>query len=170
MGAMRLLAGVAALLFLYLALIPAGLIYSTLDSACSGPGCDATALARVLLTLLYGACLVVVVGTAALFGDYAVRGTPRTQRRLPPALAVTGVVIGIAVYVLFTIAFPAGGAVALAVAIVGLLLVRLRRGGREARAPEDPEGELAAIARGNGHSPNGHRPGGRVSLRGSRRR
>lgn len=124
----RVLAGIGALLFLYLALIPAGLVYSTLDSACAGEGCETSVASRVAFSLLYAACLVAVLGTAALFAHYAATGSPAAQRRLPRALGATGAVIGTVLFVLFFVAFPLGGAVALGLASASFVLIRL--GGR----------------------------------------
>lgn len=153
---MRFLAALGALLFLYLAIIPAGLIYSTLDSACAGGACETSVLSRVLFTALYGACLLAIVGTAGLFAAYAVRGTLETQQRLPRAMALTGSVVGIALFVLFAVAFPLGGAVALALAAGGYLGVRVHaRRGQEAEPGSDPSGN--GHPRLNGHSENGHR-------------
>ena len=124
--AMRVLAALGALLFLYLAIIPAGLIYSTFDSACDGDACETTLLSQIFFTALYGACLAAILGTAGLFAAYAARGTLETQQRLPRALAVTGSVVGIAVFALFVLAFPLGGAIALTLAVAGYALVRLK--------------------------------------------
>ena len=153
MDAMRVLSGLAALVFGYLALIPAGLIYSTLDSACAGPGCETSIPSRVLFTLIYSACLAALLGTAGVFAHHAATGTIETQRRLPRALALTGIVVGISLVVLFVFAFPLGGAVAVAVAAAAYLGLRLH-----SRSSTDAGTEIAAVARGNGHSSNGAVP------------
>ena len=145
---MRVISGLGAALFLYLALIPAGLIYSTLDSACSAAACETSVLSRVLFTALYAVCLAALLVTAALFADHAARGTPAAQQRLPRALAVTGSIAGIAVFALFLVAFPVPASVALAIAGAGYGLVRLSQS-RQPPAPPDPAT--------NGHSSNGHR-------------
>jgi hypothetical protein len=160
----RVLVGIGALLFLYLALIPAGLIYSTLDSACAGEACETSVASKVAFSLLYAACLVAVLGTAALFAHYAATGSPAAQRRIPRALGLTGAVIGAALFALFLVAFPLGGAVALGLALASFFLIRLRSRGHEdstssapARLGPLPEPESS----GNGASGNGNRTGPR---------
>lgn len=161
---MRLLAGLGALFFAYLALIPAGLVYSTLESACAGGSCETSLLSKVGFTILYSVCLAAVLGTAGLFAAYAVTGRVEPLGRLPPALAVTAAVIGTAVFVLFFVAFPLGGGVALAAAALGYTGVRLRMRGEGGRRGGDGGGggspeRLAPIdpqPSSNGHSTNGH--------------
>lgn len=156
---MRVLCGFGAVVLLYLAVIPVGLTYSTFDSACAGPGCESSTLLRLALAVIYVACAAALLGSAALFAAYAARGGLGAQRRLPRALAVSGGVIGIATFGLFLIAYPVGGAFALAPALATYLLVR--RSGRrrvEASSGGSPNGH-------GGHAPavNGHRvlPGNR---------
>lgn len=146
---MRVLAGLAALLFAYLALIPGGLIFSVWDSACSGGGCETSLTSRVAFTLIYGLCLVAVAGTAAAFAAHAFRGTLESQERLPRALAGSAVVIGGATFVLFCVAFPLGGAIAAALAGAGFAALRLC--GRERGGTRGP----AELGRVNGHGPTG---------------
>lgn len=164
---MRVLAGLGALLFLYLAIIPAGLIYSTLDSACAGAACETSVVSRVGFTVLYGACLAAILGTAGLFAHYAASGREEAQSRLPRALALTGSIVGAALFVLFLVAFPVAGASVLALALAGYLGVRIA-GRDQGRQDEPPDGGLhlgPPQPSGNGrHSGNGHR-----ALRGSRR-
>ena len=150
---MRALSGLAALVFLYLALIPAGLIYSTVDSACAGSGCETSIPSRVLFTVVYATCLAALLGTAGVFAHHAATGAIETQHRLPRALALTGIVIGIALIVLFSFAYPLGGAIAVALAAAAYLLVR-----RQARRGGDPGAEISAVAGGNGHHKNGVGP------------
>lgn len=141
---MRVLCALGAIVFLYLALIPAGLVASTLDSACAGEACETSVLSRVGFTALYGLCLVALLGSALLFANHAIRLDGRSGERLVRSLALTGAVVGITLFVLFFVAFPLGGLVALGVAgVVYYALFRLRE---RDRGP-DPSG-------------NGHRPGG----------
>ena len=91
---MRVLTALGAAVFIYLGLIPAGLIYSTLDSACAGEACSASLLSRIAFTCLYAACLLALLGTAALLADYTRRGTIEAQERIPPALAACGATSG----------------------------------------------------------------------------
>ncbi|HKJ36246.1 MAG TPA: hypothetical protein VKA36_06740 [Solirubrobacterales bacterium] len=156
---MRVLAGIGAFVFLYLALIPAGLIYSTLDSACAGPGCESSTAAKVAFTAIYSLCLIAVLGTAALFAGYAATGSATAAHRLPRALAATGGVIGAALFVLFAVAFPLGGAVALALALLGFAAVRTHRGSASEPAAARrslgplPDREHTGNGTGNGSDP-----------------
>ena len=159
---MRALAGLGAVVFLYLALIPGGLIYSTLDSACAGEGCESSLGSRIAFTAIYGVCLVAVLGTAALFANYALTGALSAEARLSRAMALTGAVIGAALFVLFTVAFPIGGAIALLLAAVGYLTVRLLR----ERSGEDAPGDSIDPTTNGHHSGNGHRS---EALRGTAR-
>ena len=146
-GGVRFLAGLGALLFAYLALIPAGLIFSVWDDACSGPGCESSLLSRIGFTLLYGICLAAVLGTAAAFADHALRGTHATQERLRSAMTVSAFAVGGVTFVLFCIAVPLGGTIAAAVAATGYVLLRLH--GRREDAPS------VGAERVNGHRPLG---------------
>jgi hypothetical protein len=160
----RVLAAIGALAFLYLALIPAGLIYSTLDSACAGEGCETSVASRIAFTALYGACLAAVLGTAALFAHYAVSGSPAAERRLPRALGATGAVVGTVLFALFFVAFPLGGAVALGLALTSFILIRFRGPGSE-NGPSAPPSRLAPLpgpersGNGAGGAGNGTGPG-----------
>jgi len=135
---MRVLCGFGALLLLYLAVIPIGLIFSTLDSACAGPGCESSTLLRLVFTLIYTALAAALLGAAWSFAVYAARGDLRAQRRLPRALALTGIVVGLATFSLFFIAYPAGGAIALSLAAATYLLVRIAGGRRDAGGRSGP--------------------------------
>ncbi len=123
-----MLSGLAAILFLYLAVIPAGLVASTVDSACAGGGCETSLISRAGFSLLYGACTIALVGSALLFANHALRYTASSQDRLVSFLALTGAVVGATLFILFFVAFPVGGLVALAIAGATLLTLLRRRG------------------------------------------
>ncbi len=148
---MRVLCGLGALVFLYLAVIPSGLIYSTLDSACAGPGCEVSTVSQILLIVLYGACALALLGTALVFTDYALRARPGAERRIGRALRLAALVIGIALFLMFSAAYPLGGAIATGLAAItwGWIWIvdrdRDRGGG--------PDHGAAT----NGHDANGHR-------------
>jgi hypothetical protein len=125
----RIISAVGAALFVYLAVIPAGLIFATLDSACAGPACETSVLSRIVFTLVYAACAVAILATAGLLARYTALGTPEVQRQLPRALAVTGFAIGGCAFLLFALAEPAGGLVAAALG-GGTYLAVVTRGRR----------------------------------------
>ena len=156
MAAMRILSGLGAMTFLYLAVIPSGLIYSTLDSACAGPGCEVSTLAQVLLSALYATCALVLLGAAAAFADHALHGHLETQQRLPRVLTASALVIGIALFAMFSAAYPLGGAIAaLLAAITGgwIWLLSCARTGPQ-QVPD-----AGSITGANGHR---RRRGGRI--------
>ena len=136
---MRVLAAIGALLFAYLALIPGGLLVSVWDSACSGGSCETSLFSRLAFTVLYGLCLVAVLGSAAAFAGHALRGTLASQERLSRALLASAFVIGGATFVLFCVAYPLGGALAGAIAAAGYAALRLRGRDEEPPAPHVPE-------------------------------
>ncbi len=149
---MRLLAALGAMLFLYLAVIPAGLVYSTIDSACQGAGCNTPFFARVGLVTLYSACFVAIFGTATLFARHALAGSIETQDRLVSGLRVSAAVIGFTLFVLFAIATPLGGVIALVPAIAGYVLI--------SRCAPDAGGN--GKTNGHGHGVNGRIRGDRI--------
>lgn len=155
---MRVLALIGALAFLYLAIIPAGLIHSTVDSACAGEGCATSTISRVGFTTLYGLCLAALLTSAGLFVAHAVRNTHASQERLLRGLANTGAIVGGALFALFAVAFPLGAAVAFALAAPAYVAIRR---GHPARRPEPP---LTAAV--NGHGPNGAHGHGRAGADG----
>ncbi len=124
---MRFVAALGALVFLYLALIPGGLLLSTLDSACAGEGCDSSPAASAFFSFLYTACLITLVGTAGLFAHHAVRGSIETQQRLPRGMAASMAVIALTTFSLFAFAWPLGALLALLVAASAFAVLVARR-------------------------------------------
>lgn len=120
---MRALAAIGALGFAYLAIIPAGLVASMIESACAGEGCASAPLSKLTFTALYGACLLAVVGCALLFAHHALRGSLATQRRLGLGLRLTAVVVSVTLLALFAAAFPLGAALALGGAAITLAVL-----------------------------------------------
>lgn len=124
---MRFLAAIGALVFLYLALIPAALLWSTLDSACAGEGCEASVASSALFTLLYAGCVVALLGTAALFTHHAFSGSLVTQQRVPRGLAASMALIAVTTFALFAFAYPRGALIALFVAASAFVVLIARR-------------------------------------------
>jgi hypothetical protein len=144
----RVLTGLGALLFAYLALIPIGLIGSLLDSSCAGAGCERELAIQIPLGLLYAACLLAVLGTAVALATHAATGSLPAQRRIGGALAVTTGVVSVTLFALFALAFPLGAAICAGVATLTLTVLWLVN--REPRGPR---------AGPNGHRPDGPAPG-----------
>ena len=117
---MRVVSGIGAIVFGWLALIPFSLIASTFDSACTGPGCETPLPLEVLLVALYCLTLLVLGGAALVFADHAVRGRPEALARQPLALRACAAVVGVTLFVLFCATTPIGGAVATLIAIASV--------------------------------------------------
>lgn len=155
MWSMRVLSAIGSIFFLYLAVIPAVLIYSLLDSACAGEGCESSVLTQVALTVAYLACVIALIGSSALFANHARLYTFRSQEQLQRWLALTGGVVGSATFLLFTIAFPVAAMVALAVASVAYLMIRRNRDRDRGLLPPDPFGHGKPEVEPNGSAGGG---------------
>jgi len=147
----RVLSGIGAAVFAYLALIPFTLIASAFDNACTGPGCETPLPVEVLFVGLYVASLLVLGGTAALFADHAIRGRPESLALAPAALRACGTVVGVTLFLLFCTISPIGGLVATLIAIgTWRLLARFN--------PDAPDPKMVAahakIRRASGPPPN----------------
>ena len=110
---MRFVSVLGALLFAYLAVIPFGLVISTLDSACAGAGCETSLPSKVVFTLLYGICLLALAGTAALFAAHAALVTGRSQERLVGGLLASAAIVAVVAFCLFFVAYPLGAVITL---------------------------------------------------------
>jgi hypothetical protein len=153
---MRFVSGIGTVVFAYLALIPFTLIGSTLDSACSGPGCDTALPVEVLLVGLYAASLLALAGTAVVFADHAIRGRDEALAREPFALRVCGAVVGVTLFLLFCLISPIGGVIATLVGVVTWrLLARHNASGPGLPETGDPRAaELRRRAGGRPADPN----------------
>ena len=142
---MRVLAAIGAVVFAYLAIIPAGLVVSTVDPACAGGACR-TGLGRdILMVVAYSATFVAVAGTSAAFSLYAFRRTVGRERLIRTMLLASVATVGLTFMLLFAIAQPIAAVVTVAIGAGTYWL--LRRG--ERRSGFDPSA--------NGHaSTNGH--------------
>ena len=114
---MRVVSGIGAAVFAYLALIPFTLIVNAFDNSCAGTGCETPLAIEVLFVALYLASLIVLGATAVLFADHALRGRPETLNRVPVALRACGAVIGVTLFLLFCTISPIGGVIATVIGI-----------------------------------------------------
>jgi hypothetical protein len=112
----RILSGFGAVLFGYLAIIPAELIGATLDSACAGGICETAFAAELLLTTVYALCLVALGGTAVLLAHHATTGAQRSIDLVPRSLAASAGAVAVTLFVLFASADPDAAGVA---AVIG---------------------------------------------------
>lgn len=142
---MRIVAGIGALLFAYLALVPGGLVLSTLDSPCAGGTCGTGLGSDIVLVVTYGATLAAIAGTSAALSLYAIRPTAGGERLIRRMLGLSVAAVALAFLVIFAIAQPVAALVTVAIgALTYGLVARSAR-----RPPFDPSA--------NGHGEmNGH--------------
>jgi hypothetical protein len=123
----RILSGFGALLFAYLAIIPAELIGATLDSACAGGTCETTFAAELVLTTAYALCLVALGATGALLAHHAATGAERSIELVPRALAASAGAVAATLFVLFASASPDAAGVAAVIAGVSFAALQLTK-------------------------------------------
>jgi hypothetical protein len=119
---MRVVSGIGAVVFGWLALIPFSLIASTFDNACTGPGCETPLPIEVLFVALYCTTLLVLGGTAVVFADHAVRGRPEALALEPVALRACGAVVAVTLFLIFCTSWPIAGLIA---TVIGIATWRL---------------------------------------------
>jgi hypothetical protein len=145
---MRVLAVVGLLVFGYLAIFPAGLFASTVDSACAGSGCDMSLAERLLLGVLYAGCFLALAATAVSFARCAISPQANGLVTVAPWLALSALAIGLVAFALLTLSYPVAGAALAALGALTFLWLRRLRG----PTPPDPRGN-GRPAGLNGHSP-----------------
>ncbi|CAN5137278.1 hypothetical protein BH24ACT23_BH24ACT23_00120 [soil metagenome] len=132
---MRWLAALGAFAFAYLAIVPAGLVISTVDSACSGSECETSLASDILLGALYAACFVSVAGTATALALYAIRPSLVRERLIRRGLTLALAAVGATLFALFAFAFPAPALFTLGVGGIVYGGLRYRYGPRSAGPP-----------------------------------
>ena len=143
-----MLAVVGLVVFGYLAIFPAGLFASTVDSACAGAGCDMSLAERLLLGVLYAGCFLALAATAVSFARCAVSPPAKGLVSVAPWLARSALAIGLVAFALLTLSYPVAGAALAALGALTFLWLRRLRG----PDPSDPRGN-GRPAGLNGHSP-----------------
>ncbi len=103
---MRWLVLVGAVLFAYLALVPGGLVISTIDPACAGPDCDRPLAEAILLGALYALCFAALVACAATMVLYFFRTSIAGELWIRRALVVAFALAGATLFAQFALAFP----------------------------------------------------------------
>ena len=145
---MRWLVLAGAVLFAYLALLPGGLVLSTVDPACAGPDCDQPLAEDILLGSLYALCFAAVVACSVTMALYFFRTTVRNELWIRRALIAALAAVGLTFLVQFATVFPFAAlfTVAVGAAVYGTLRYR--------NAPKKPTGPDPSS---NGHGKlNGH--------------
>lgn len=146
---MRWLVLAGAFLFAYLALLPGGLVISTVDPACAGPDCDQPVAEDILLGALYGLCFAAMVSCSATMALYFFRTTVANEGWIRRALVAALAAIGVTLLAQFALTFPYAAlfTVAVGAAVYGTL--------RYLNAPEAPEPPRDPSSNGHGKL-NGH--------------
>lgn len=135
---MRVIAVLGALFFAYLAVIPAALVGSTVDPACSASSsCGYATPVTVYLVAAFAACSLGLLAAGLSLAVFAASPSPSSARRVGPALRLSALGVGLLLFSEFVLAYPVAAPVILAVSVAGALLITRvprRRAGRH-RAP-----------------------------------
>jgi hypothetical protein len=124
----RALAVIGALLFAYLALIPALLVGATVDPGCES-GCEFAMPITVYLVIAFGACALALLGSAAGFAAYAARPSRASVRLLGRSLRLSALTVAILLLSEFALGYPVAAAVIAVVSLLGgWMITRPRRG------------------------------------------
>lgn len=122
----RPLAVIGAMLFAYLAVIPAALVGATVDPGCES-GCDFAAPITVYLVIAFGASALALAGSALGFAAYAARPTRTSSRLLGRSLQVSAICIGVLLFSELALGYPVAAAtIAAASLVAGWLITRAR--------------------------------------------
>lgn len=148
MPVMRYLAGIGAMIFAYLALIPVALIGSTLDPACAGQQCETGLLSDIVFTTLYVGCAVGMLSLSGTLSLYVFRPSVVGEGWIVRTLIGAAAILALTFYALFAIASPIATGV---ITLIGAGTYLLLRRTRDAAKPDVPSGE------GKRPDLNGHR-------------
>jgi hypothetical protein len=134
----RVIAVLGALLFAYLAVIPAALVGATVDPACSASSsCGYATPVTVYLVIAFAVCSLGLVGAALSLAAFAASPSASTGRLVGRALKLSVAGVGVLLYSEFVLAYPIPALVILAISVAGgwsISRVRPRRAGTR-RAP-----------------------------------
>jgi hypothetical protein len=152
---MRYLAGLGAMAFAYLTLIPVALIGSTLDPACAGSQCETGLLSDIVFTTLYVGCAAGMLAISGTLSLYVFRPSVLGEGWIVRAMIGTAIVLGLTFFALFAVGNLVPAAVILAIgagSYLGLRRIRDEGERRDKRVPP-PEGpELNGHGHLNGHA------------------
>ena len=146
---MRWLVLAGSVLFAYLALLPGGLVVSTVDPACAGPDCDQPLAQDILLGVLYALCFAAVLSCSVTMALYFFRTTVGGEVWIRRALVMALAAVGVTLLAHFALTFPL--AALFTAAVGGAIYGTLRR----MNAPEDERGPHDPSSNGHGKL-NGH--------------
>jgi hypothetical protein len=131
----RAIALLGALLFLYLAVIPAALVGSTIDPGCES--CGYSAPVTAYLVIAFAACSLALAGSALSLAAFAARPSRETGRLARGSLRVSAAAIGGLLFSEFALAYPVAALVIAAVSLSTGWLITRRRSPR-AGTPKAP--------------------------------
>ena len=122
---MRAIAALGALLFAYLAVIPAALVGATVDPGCES--CGYSAPVTVYLVAAFAVSSLALAGCAISLAAFAAQPSRSTGRLVGQSLRISAATIGILLFSEFALIHPVAAIVIAAVSLpVGWLIVRGR--------------------------------------------
>jgi hypothetical protein len=123
----RAIGALGALLFAYLAVIPAALVGATLDPGCE-TACGSGTFTTAYLVIVAAACALVLLAAAVTLAAYAIRPSPAAIGRIARALGISALLVGLLLFSEVLLAYPGPGlAIAGFSALVGVSLTLARR-------------------------------------------
>ena len=138
-----------SVLFAYLALIPGGLVISTLDPACAGADCDQPLAEDILLGVLYVSSFVSLVACSVAMIFYFFRTTVRGELLIRRALVFAVAVVGATLLAQFALELPVAALITVGVGAAVYGTLRYLNAREAESAAHDPSS--------NGHGKlNGH--------------
>jgi hypothetical protein len=135
----RVLAALGAVLFAYLAVIPAAVVAATLDSSCAGPSCEYSAPLSVYLVIAFGVAALALGAAALSMAAFAARPSAVNARLIRISLQGSVATIGIVLLSELALPHPVAALVIVAsivpIALIGAASTERRRGAGTRRAP-----------------------------------
>jgi hypothetical protein len=121
----RAIAVLGALLFAYLAVIPAALVGATLDPGCES--CGSSAPVAAYFVIAFAACAVALGAVAVSMVAFAARPSRTSAARVGLALRISATVVGVLLLSEFAAAYPLAAAVIVPVCLSAVWLITLGR-------------------------------------------
>jgi hypothetical protein len=134
----RVLAALGALLFVYLAVIPAAVVGATLDPSCAGSSCSYSAPVTVYLVFGFSLCAITLGASSVSLAAYAIRPSQVNGRHVRRSLQASVAVVGLLLLSELALPHPVVAlsivAVCVPIALLGAAN-RTRHSGARTRAP-----------------------------------
>jgi len=133
---MRVLAALGAVLFAYLAVIPAAVVGATVDPACAGSSCGYSQPVTVYLVIAFGATTCALAASALSMALFAVRPSAAHQGLVRTALKASAACTGVLLLSEVALPHPVAALVIVGVCVPFALIGAARPGGTSpARRP-----------------------------------